>query len=106
MTRTTGIFSRIGRLLRSREIAAPQRPHDEEPPVSGPFAAPSRGVDLAAERASGHAPGHRHLGPPPEVPRPRGTVPAQPARHQAWQGQGGRVGRLRRNERHGDEKPS
>ena len=52
----------------------------------------------------GHAPGHRHLGPPPEVPAPHTSVPSQHQHHQAWLGTGGRVDRLRRNERHGDEK--
>lgn len=106
MTRATGIFSRIEKLLRSREVAVPQEHTDEEPPVSGLLASPGRGIDLGAERASGHAPGHRHLGPPPEMPGPRDAAPAHQLRHQAWQDSGGRVDRQRRNERHGDETPS
>lgn len=75
-----------------------------ESPVSHVKAAPQPpGIPPAPD--PGHAPGHRHLGPPPEVPPPHTTplVPRQ-QHHPAWLGGRGRVDRLRRNERHGDEK--
>lgn len=52
----------------------------------------------------GHAPGHRHLGPPPDVPPPHGARDVPRQHHPSWIDTGGRVDRLRRNERHGDEK--
>lgn len=98
MNNLTAIFARIGDLLRSDEVTIPHPEPDAGPPTRGPLAAPQHGGDLAAEHASGHAPGHRHLGPPPEVPAPQAaSVP--PPRHTAWQDIGGRVDRLRRNER-------
>ena len=69
-------------------------------PDTRPTAEQAIGMDLTP--GPGHAPGHRHLGPPPEVPMPRSAGPA-PQHHPHWLGTGGRVDRQRRNERHGDE---
>jgi hypothetical protein len=81
---------RIRRYL--RRAAEPSVQQTPPGPGSGP--APS---------TPGHAPGHRHLEPPPDRPEPRRSpVPSRP-RHPAWLDSGGRVDRLRRNERHGDE---
>jgi len=49
---------------------------------------------------SEHPSDHPKAGPPQGL----GGVPIQQQHHQAWLGTGGRVDRLRRNERHGDEK--
>lgn len=87
--------------LLSRLQEAKREKMREAAPIAEPS---SHGVHDDVDPATGHAPGHRHLGPPPEVPGPRGPVPAQPRRHQAWMGTSGRVDRARRNERHGDEK--
>lgn len=57
----------------------------------------------AVEPGPGHAPGHRHLGPPPRLPFPKRSAPRGHEHHPAWLATGGRVDRLRRNERHGDE---
>ena len=62
------------------------------------------GTNKRVHQDQGHAPGHRHLASPPDVPGPHMSVPIQHQHHQAWLGTGGRVDRLRRNERHGDEK--
>lgn len=105
MSRLTALWSRVDGLLRSHEVESAVS-GDEKSPVVGPVAAPGRGEDPRAERAAGHAPGHQHLGPPPKIPGPRGLAPTNPPRHQAWQDTGGRVDRLRRNERHGDESGS
>lgn len=102
MSRRTTIFARVENLLRSKEVSVPERPGDRpgdaEPPHSGPLAAPERGIDIEGERTSGHAPGHRRLGPPPEVPAPH-SASLLPARNAAWHDIGGRVDRVRRNER-------
>lgn len=71
---------------------------------------------LAAERAGGerhedptthetpvgpgHAPGHRHLGPPPDAPAPHPADPGRP-HDQPWVPKGGLVGRSRRSQRRG-----
>ncbi len=43
---------------------------------------PKSGVD-SPPISDGHAPGHRHLGPPPEEPRPT-TGDNEPAHDQPW----------------------
>lgn len=48
----------------------------------------------------GHAPGHRHPGPPPDVPSPRSAEPGHP-HDQPWIPKGGLVGRSRRSQRRG-----
>jgi hypothetical protein len=48
-----------------------------------------------------HAPGHRHLGPPPDEGAPRRADAPTGLHHPAWLRTGGRVDRLRHNERHG-----
>lgn len=63
-----------------------------------------RGIGVDPVPNPGHAPGHRHLGPPPDLPGSHMSGPFSHQHHQAWLGTGGRVDRLRRNERHGDEK--
>jgi hypothetical protein len=78
--------------------------HGPEHPAEKQRAGPTR-LDLGIDPVPGvgHAPGHRHLGPPPEVPIPHTSGPP-PQHHPAWMRTGGRVDRLRRSERHGDEK--
>ena len=65
---------------------------------------PEVGPGIDPTPGPGHAPGHRHLGPPPDVPppHPARNVPGQ--HHPSWIDTGGRVDRQRRNERHGDER--
>ncbi len=79
--------------------------HDgSAPPSDRPNPGPPRGLGVDPVPNPGHAPGHRHLASPPDIPGPHMSVPIQHQHHQAWLGTGGRVDRLRRNERHGDEK--
>lgn len=47
----------------------------------------------------GHAPGHRHLGPPPEVPEPPELIDRARPHNQPWVPTGGLIDRLRRSER-------
>jgi len=75
-----------------------------EHPSDHPEAGLPQGPGVDTVPNPGHAPGHRHLGPPPDLPEPHTTVPLPRQHHPAWLGTGGRVDRLRRNERHGDEK--
>jgi hypothetical protein len=98
MSTLTSIRTWVGNLLHPADVPAQTGGPDTEPPTSGLLAAPGRGEDLLAEHASGHAPGHRHLGPPPETVAPH-WVAMPPPRHAAWHDIGGRVDRLRRNER-------
>lgn len=80
-------------------------PHLPEPAHHEPaHHEPSTGLGVDPTPGPGHAPGHRHLGPPPEVPRPAPPGRARAQHHPAWLDTGGRVDRQRRNERHGDEK--
>lgn len=78
--------------------------HGPEHPAEKDRTGPSA-LDLGVDPTPGpgHAPGHRHLGPPPEILPPHAAGPV-PQRHPAWIRPGGRVDRLRRSERHGDEK--
>lgn len=98
MNKLTAIVARIGDLLRTDEVRISRPDADAGPPTRGPLAAPQRGEDLTAEHGAGHAPGHRHIGPPPEMPVPH-SASVPPPRHTAWHDIGGRVDRLRRNER-------
>jgi hypothetical protein len=66
---------------------------------------PPTGLGVDPTPGPGHAPGHRHLGPPPDVPPPHVAKDAAPHQHHpSYLDTGGRVDRQRRNERHGDEK--
>jgi hypothetical protein len=69
-----------------------------------PNPGPPRGPDVDPMPNPGHTPTHRHLASPPDVPGLHMSGPMQHQHHPAWMGTGGRVDRLRRNERHGDEK--
>ena len=65
---------------------------------------PSTRLGIDPTPGPGHAPGHRHLGPPPPAPRPPRDAHVPPQHHPAWLGTGGRVDRQRRSERRGDER--
>lgn len=75
-------------------LGAPQS--DRRQRVVGPGVDPTPGP--------GHAPGHRHLGPPPEVAPPHAARDVPTQHHPSWIDTGGRIDRQRRNERHGDER--
>jgi hypothetical protein len=80
---------RMSRWLR-QEDTGPGVPHVDLPTADVPSA------DLNA--GPGHAPGHKHTGPPPEVPMPRGHDLPQP-HDQPWVPTGGLVDKQRRSER-------
>lgn len=67
------------------EDSGQPEPHVHDEPLPGP----------------GHAPGHRHLGPPPEMPEPHTPSPNAHLAHQPWIPSHGRTDRLRRSERKG-----
>ena len=73
-------------------------PHDQaEQEAAAPLAPPPKRVPTGP----GHAPGHRHLGPPPDVPEPRGARDRKPQHDQPWVPTGGLVDKQRRSERRG-----
>lgn len=100
MSRLTTIFTRIEGLVRSKEVSAAPAAGTTDPSRTERPPVPEAHAGREDARAPGHAPGHRHLGPPPEVAAPPGSV-VPPPRHVAWHDIGGRIDRLRRNERHG-----
>jgi hypothetical protein len=73
------------------------RAESKLPPVDVPTAVVPH-VDLTA--GEGHAPGHRHRGPPPKVQMPHAAQTKKP-HDQPWVPTGGLVDRLRRSERRG-----
>lgn len=100
MNTVTKIFARIERLVRSTDVSVPPAADIAVDSAAAERRPGPDGIRGGAEPGPGHAPGHRHLGPPPDRPEPNvGVIP--PARPPAWHEVGGRVGRLRRNERRG-----
>lgn len=85
----------VQRLQHWLHLEEQRRPRHVDPPTG-------LGVDPTPN--PGHAPGHRHLGPPPDVPPPHPAPNVPKQHHPSYLDTGGRVDRLRRNERHGDEK--
>lgn len=100
MRKMTTIFARIEGLVRSREVSAAPVASTTDPTRTEVPPGPEATSGREDVRGPGHAPGHRHLGPPPEVPVPPASA-VPPPRHAAWHDIGGRIDRLRRNERHG-----
>lgn len=79
-----------------QQVLAAGRAEAAHPDVTPSPETPSPGTPLGP----GHAPGHRHLGPPPDVPAPRTAEPGRP-HDQPWVPKGGLVGRSRRSQRRG-----
>ena len=56
--------------------------------MAGLAVAAAAALEVVRRRRAGtdpaHAPGHRHLGPPPEVPDPTGAHGSRPHRDQPW----------------------
>lgn len=95
------LFSRLARR------ASVPLPHDQaEQETAAPLSAPAAPPTAAAPpkrtpTGPGHAPGHRHLGPPPDVPEPREARDLRPQHDQPWVPTGGLTDKQRRSERRG-----